>query len=146
MKTKNNILWAIIAIAVIAIVVILPYNKRQAAIAPSTDNQTNSTNPPAEQPVATATFACDNNQKIDASFFAGVASTIPVVAGQPPIPTGSVDINLSDGTNMTLNQTISADGARYANTDGSIVFWNVGNKVTFTENGKSNYNNCVATQ
>ena len=44
---------------------------------------------------------------------------------------------------MTLPQTLSADGARYANADESIVFWSKGNGLTFTENGKETYLGCV---
>jgi membrane-bound inhibitor of C-type lysozyme len=51
----------------------------------------------------------------------------------PPTPGGSVKLVLSDGREMTLKQTISADGARYANADESVVFWNVGNGATYTE-------------
>lgn len=36
---------------------------------------------------------------------------------------------------MTLPQTISADGGRYANADESIVFWNKGDSVFITQNG-----------
>lgn len=35
----------------------------------------------------------------------------------------------------TLPQAISADGARYATADESIVFWNKGNSVLITQNG-----------
>lgn len=41
---------------------------------------------------------------------------------------------------MTLDQAISADGARYATTDESIVFWNKGNSVLITQNGKIVFN------
>lgn len=38
---------------------------------------------------------------------------------------------------MTLEQAISADGARYATTDESIVFWNKGDSVSIIQNGKT---------
>lgn len=38
------------------------------------------------------------------------------------------------GNEITLPQAISASGARYANEDESIVFWNKGNEVTIYEN------------
>ena len=44
-----------------------------------------------------------------------------------------------------LPQTISASGARYANDDESIVFWNKGNTAFITENGPDNitYKDCT---
>lgn len=44
-----------------------------------------------------------------------------------------------------LPQTISASGARYANPDESIVFWNKGNTAFITENDPNNvtYKDCV---
>lgn len=41
---------------------------------------------------------------------------------------------------MTLPQTVSASGARYANADESIVFWNKGNDLFITQNGKIVFN------
>jgi membrane-bound inhibitor of C-type lysozyme len=36
---------------------------------------------------------------------------------------------------LTLPRAVSASGARYANADESIVFWNKGNDLTITKNG-----------
>lgn len=43
-----------------------------------------------------------------------------------------------------LLQTISASGARYANLDESLVFWNKGNEVIIMRNNQmdSNFKNC----
>lgn len=41
---------------------------------------------------------------------------------------------------MTLPHALSADGARYANADESIVFWNKGNSVFITQNGTIIFN------
>lgn len=41
---------------------------------------------------------------------------------------------------MTLPHALSADGARYANADESIVFWNKGNAVFVTQNGTIVFN------
>ncbi len=41
---------------------------------------------------------------------------------------------------MTLPQAVSASGARYANADESIVFWNKGDSVFITQNGKIVFN------
>jgi membrane-bound inhibitor of C-type lysozyme len=40
---------------------------------------------------------------------------------------------------MTLPQTISADGVRYANTDDSFVFWSRGNGALVLENGQEKF-------
>lgn len=98
----------------------------------------------AVQPVATALYACDGGKTIQAAYFVGT-STPPAGPGEPPTPGGSVQIRLSDGRSMTLPQTISADGARYANTDESFVFWNKGNGAIVLENDQeTDYTNCVA--
>jgi membrane-bound inhibitor of C-type lysozyme len=45
---------------------------------------------------------------------------------------------------MTLLQTISADGVRYANTDDSFVFWSRGNGALVLENGQEkSYIGCI---
>ncbi len=41
-----------------------------------------------------------------------------------------------DGRRYTLPHVVSADGAKYANTDESIVFWNKGNKAYLEVSGK----------
>jgi membrane-bound inhibitor of C-type lysozyme len=97
---------------------------------------------PVNQPVATASYYCDAGKIISASYYNGASASV-AVAGEPPVPTGNVQLKLSDERTMTLAQTISADGARYASADGSIVFWNKGNGVMFTENNKATYTNCI---
>jgi membrane-bound inhibitor of C-type lysozyme len=93
-------------------------------------------------PTARVTFACNDSKMIDASFYKG--ETKKTEPGEPPIPTGSVEIILSDGRNFNLPQTISADGGRYANSDESFVFWNKGNGVLVLENGaEKSYAGCV---
>lgn len=57
---------------------------------------------------------------------------------------GSADVKLSDGRDMTLKQTISADGVRYANSDESFVFWSKGNGALVLENNvQKSYIGCV---
>lgn len=57
----------------------------------------------------------------------------------------AVDLVLSDGRTMTLPHAVSADGARYANADESIVFWTRGETGFITEggDGETTYSNCV---
>jgi hypothetical protein len=60
-----------------------------------------------------------------------------------PKTEGFVDLELSDGRTFSLPQVISADGARYANSDQSFVFWNKGNGAFIEENGTTTYSGCV---
>lgn len=54
-----------------------------------------------------------------------------------------VQLTLSDGRKLTLPQALSADGARYANTAGTLVFWNKGNTAFVQEGGQTTYSDCV---
>lgn len=103
---------------------------------------TNKTKILPSEPIAQSIFSCDNNASISAEFYKG--EVIEVQPGEPPIPTGSVKLKLSDGRNLELPQTISASGARYANNDESFVFWNKGDTALVLENNiESNYTNCL---
>ena len=75
-----------------------------------------------------AKFACADNKSVDATFVNG--------------PRSSVNLVLSDGRKMTLPQAMSASGARYANKDESLVFWNKGNTAFLEEKGKTTYDGC----
>lgn len=89
------------------------------------------------------TYLCHGGKTIEASFYNGEVK--PGEAGQPPIPTGSLKLLLSDGRNLDLAQTISADGTRYANNDESFIFWNKGNEALILENNQEkNYLGCRA--
>lgn len=89
------------------------------------------------------TYACNEGQSIDASFYEGAAAVTPAT-DMPPTPTGKATVKLSDGREMTLNQTISASGVRYANEDESFVFWNKGNGALVLENNvEKSYIGCV---
>lgn len=80
-------------------------------------------------PIATATFACADDKSIVAKFYPD-----------------EVALTLSDGRDLALPQVISGSGARYANGDESIVFWNKGNTAFMTEGSDDNitYKDCVA--
>jgi membrane-bound inhibitor of C-type lysozyme len=92
---------------------------------------------------AVAEFSCDRGKTISADFYQGAAKPASVPGG-PPTPGGSVVLTLSDGRAMTLPQTISADGARYANADESVVFWNVDSSAMLVENGQQTFSGCIA--
>ncbi len=55
----------------------------------------------------------------------------------------SVDLKLSDGRELTLSQSISASGARYATADESLVFWNKGDTAFIIEGDLETYVDCV---
>jgi len=73
-----------------------------------------------------AVFACPENKAIYAEF-----------------TKNQVKLILSDGREMTLPQTISASGARYANTDETFIFWNKGDGAFIEENEFTTYQDCI---
>jgi len=79
----------------------------------------------------TAIFKCDGAKTIAATFY--------------PTDDKYVDLVLSDGRNMSVPHAISADGARYANTDESFVFWNVGETAFITESNTTTFANCAVS-
>ncbi len=84
---------------------------------------------PWEEPCSiSADFKCLGKKSIAAEF--------------DRAPVDQVKLKLSDGRELTLPHAVSADGARYANAEESIVFWNKGEAAFITENGKETYS-CV---
>lgn len=130
MKALRRLLVLVFVIA--AVVVAYLYIQKQSA----TDATA------AQRMVGSATYACSAGKTVAAEYYEG--DIVPVQAGQPPIPNGSVKISLSDGRIVTLPQTISASGVRFANADESAIFWNKGNGVIFTENGRETVSGCIA--
>lgn len=90
-------------------------------------------------------YACDDGKTITATFYQGAASSVQAGSSSPPAPNGSAALMLSDGRSMTLPQTISASGIRYA-ADNSLVFWSKGSTAFITEgaNQTRTYANCIA--
>lgn len=84
----------------------------------------------AEPRTINARFTCDAGKTVAAVFH--------------DAPQSSVELTLSDGRELTLPQTLSGSGARYANGDESFVFWNKGDTAFIEENGKTTYNGCIA--
>ena len=76
-----------------------------------------------------APFTCDESKTITATFY--------------PTDDKYVDLQLSDGRNMSIPHAVSGSGARYAKADESFVFWNKGNTAFVTENGTTTFSNCV---
>jgi membrane-bound inhibitor of C-type lysozyme len=71
---------------------------------------------PAEDPIAEVKYTCVDDKSIDATYYSE-----------------KVELMLSDGREMTLPQTMSGSGIRYANADESFVFWSKGNTAFATE-------------
>ena len=76
-----------------------------------------------------ASFVCDGGKSIGAVFVAG--------------PPARAELQLSDGRRLRLPQAISASGARYANADASVVFWNKGRTAFIEEGGLQTYSGCL---
>lgn len=55
----------------------------------------------------------------------------------------AVSLELSDGREMTLPQTISASGARYADEEENFIFWNKGDTAFIDERGEFTFQNCL---
>ena len=95
--------------------------------------------------VGQATYTCSGGKTITASFF-DLQNPPKQLPDAMPTPTGSALVVLSDGRSMTLPQTISGSGVRYANADESFVFWNKGN-TAFIEEGSNQdqtYTGCIS--
>jgi membrane-bound inhibitor of C-type lysozyme len=73
-------------------------------------------------------FICKDNKKITATFY--------------PSDDIQVDLVLSDGRSFTLPHAMSASGARYANEDESLVFWEKGDIAFLEEKGVTTFNEC----
>ena len=133
-RSQAGAAGTLLIIIVVIILVIAAVLYWQSQSAPAT--------PPAPQPTASVTYTCDASKSIAALFYDGTST--PGVNGGPPTPGGSVALTLSDGRSMTLPQTISGSGVRYASADGSTVFWNEGNGAFITENDQQTFANCIA--
>ncbi len=134
---KKKIISIIIGLLIIGGIVWFFVAKQNSVLVKKADNLN------TDQTLITqATYLCKNNKTINASFYEG--KLIPVKEGEMPIPTGSVKLVLSDGRNLDLSQTISADGVRYANSDESFIFWSKGNGALVLENNEEkDYVGCI---
>lgn len=93
---------------------------------------------------AQVTYLCDEGKQIKATFYEGKARSVE--PGAKPIPSGSVEIVLSDGRNFTLPQTISASGIRYANENETFIFWSKGDTAFVDEQGELTFQNCLSIE
>lgn len=96
----------------------------------------------APSPVATVQYSCAEGKSLIAEYFDGPTRTAP---DGRPIPGGRVIVTLADGKKLTLPQTLSGSGIRYANDGESFVFWSKGD-TAFVEEGRNHtvtYKDCV---
>jgi membrane-bound inhibitor of C-type lysozyme len=90
------------------------------------------------------TYSCDKGKTVSVAYYEGPEAPQPA-PGEMPTPTGTADVSLDGGATTTLNQTISADGVRYATADDSFVVWNKGKNVLVMRNNSMDldYTNCT---
>lgn len=102
----------------------------------------------SDEKIAEALYRCDGGKTISAVFYESRMTPPEPAPGEPPQPNGSVVVSLDGGSAMTLRQTISASGARYANENESFVFWNKGDEALIMRNNEmdSAYTNCIAEE
>ena len=131
MKNKNILVSVLIIIVAVAALLFLLRRHVTAPVNPSVDT--------ALTGDKTVTFACADNKSIIVTFHLPEDKTVEV------IPYESSDSSAT-GPLISLSHVVSADGARYANDDESIVFWNKGNSAFLDENGVSTYTNCNLVQ
>ena len=96
-------------------------------------------------PIATVQYSCAQGRTLSAEYFDGPTRTAP---DGRPIPGGRVILTLAGGRKLTLPQTLSGSGVRYANEGESFVFWNKGN-TAFVEEGTNQtvtYKDCVGSK
>ncbi len=126
MKTSYAVVILVILIGVVAYAFV--HTKNTAQVVQST---------------LSASYICNEGKTISALYTQGPDQPA-ATPGQPPAPTGTVALTLSDGRTMTLNHTVSADGGRYANADESFVFWDKGNGALVLENNQEkSYTGCI---
>jgi membrane-bound inhibitor of C-type lysozyme len=76
----------------------------------------------AADPISVVDYACAGGKTIVATYWGD-----------------KVDLVLSDGRKLSLPQTMSGSGIRYADADEAVVFWSKGDGAFITE-GKDPYN------
>jgi membrane-bound inhibitor of C-type lysozyme len=132
---KGKVTGVLLVIVIVLIGAFLWYNRDASWLAPFLgSNKTGN----EQQETAKVTYACDASKTIVATYYTGPSQAVQASSTTPPTPNGSVALTLSDGRAMTLPQTISGSGIRYANADESLVFWSEGNTAFITEGTNSN--------
>jgi len=129
--------WTAVAIFIVLVAVVaLAVHYRGNGVSPESMQTSVVSTSTAEDASATSSqtysYSCDGDKAITATFH---------------LPEDDfANVNLSDGRHLILAHAISADGARYANADQAIVFWDKGVTAFVTENGTTTYSGCVANR
>jgi hypothetical protein len=136
MKTaKKFILFSVIAIVLtIAVIAIFVYEFSAKPVVTQKTAETADTFD-AKNLMADVIFDCTSGLSFRAAFYDGPAKQA-TSTDMPPIPGGKLRLTFSDGRQLILPQTISADGARYANADESLVFWDKGDEAMWQQAGQ----------
>jgi membrane-bound inhibitor of C-type lysozyme len=100
----------------------------------------------APQVLNRTSYVCDNEHHVDVAYLErhdlALTSSTP---DAPPVPTGAVTVVFDSAPPISLNQTLSADGARYATDDESLVVWNKGQGIMVLDHDKeTTYTGCIA--
>jgi membrane-bound inhibitor of C-type lysozyme len=119
MRRKNILTLIVLVVLLILAALLGNLSKKQYVVNTNTDIMASDA----------VTYTCDDTKWITALYHLPEDQTI--------------DLSLSDGRTLTLSHTLSGSGARYANDDESIVFWNKGNGAFIEENGATTFVNCV---
>ncbi len=99
---------------------------------------------PFSFPDAEVIYNCQDNKSIQAAFYE--EEEVFVEPGEMPIPSGRVEIILSDGRSFNLPRTLSASGIRYANQDESVIFWSKGETAFLMEAEETTFQNCLVDE
>ena len=99
---------------------------------------------PEPKLLSKVSFICKEGKIMEAGFYEYPEEEGQPTATPPPQPRGIVRLSLIDGRTFELKQTVSADGARYADEKETFVLWNKGNGAMVQENGaEKDYKGCV---
>jgi hypothetical protein len=102
------------------------------ASAPQADQ---SQNPSVQGATAVqTTYECDNNFSIDAKF-SGPQGALDIGT--------HLDLSLSDGRTISLDEIQTEDGQKYTNADQSTTFTILGPNATLLDNGQTVGGNCI---
>ncbi len=131
--------WAVVALLIIAGGVVWFYRGALFGAVTPTDTR------------HTFAYTCAGGKSLIATYIMPTAAPVqPTTPDQPPTPNGSVALSLSDGRALSLPQTISGSGVRYANADETFIFWSKGNTVFIEEGANAasttqTYAGCITT-
>lgn len=103
-----------------------PISPEQLGATDATNTATDTSQDTYPTPIADVQYQCDDGKAVRAVYFDEY-----------------VIVDLSGGTAAKLPHALSADGARYANSDESLVFWSRGEGAFVQEGGETSYANCV---